>query len=104
MRRRSEAMDDYDEFDDEPYLIVERREGGTVGPFLVGLLVGAGIALLMAPQSGEETRRDITEGVKRAKDAAADAVGGLTETIGETLDNARTRVSEGIESAKEAVD
>lgn len=103
MRRRT--VDDYDLYDeDEPYLIVEKREGSAIGPFLLGLAVGAGIALLLAPQSGEETRREITEGVRRAKDAAADAVGGITETLGETLDNARNRVAEGIESAKEAVD
>lgn len=97
-------MDEYDRYDDEPYLIVERREGSGIGPFLIGLALGAGIALLMAPQSGEETRREIGERVKRAKEAATDAVGDLTEAIGETLEQARDKVEDGIETAREAVD
>jgi gas vesicle protein len=97
-------MDEYDPDDDRPYLIVEKREGGSVGPFLVGLALGAGIALLMAPQSGEETRREITDRVRRAKDAATEAVGDLSDAIGETIDHARDRVEEGIDSAREAVD
>jgi len=97
-------MDEYDSYDDEPFVIVEKREGGSIGPFLIGLVVGAGIALLLAPQSGEDTRREIADRVKRAKDAAAETVGDLGEAIGETIDHARDRVEEGIDSAREAVD
>lgn len=52
------------------------REGGNSGVrtfaagLLIGALVGAGIALLVAPQSGEETRRTIA---RRARRLAADA-------------------------------
>lgn len=95
---------DYDLYDDEPYLIVENREGSSLAPFIIGLAVGAGIALLLAPQSGEETRREIAERVKRAKDAASDAVGELGDVIGEKLEQARDKVEDGIESAREAVD
>ena len=80
---------DYDLYDDEPYIIVENREGSAFAPFLIGLVLGAGIALLIAPQSGEETRRDIAGKVKRAKDAARDAVGELGDVIGDTFDQAR---------------
>lgn len=95
---------DYDLYDDEPYLIVENREGSPIAPFLIGLAVGAGIALLMAPQSGEETRRDIADKVSRAKDAARDAIGDLGDAIGNTLEEARDKVEVGLESAREAVD
>ena len=95
---------DYDPYDDEPYIIVENREGNALAPFLVGLAVGAGIALLMAPQSGEETRREIAGKVRRAKDAARDAVGELGDVIGDTFDQAREKVGDGLESAREAVD
>ncbi len=37
---------------------------------LLGALIGAGVALLVAPQSGEETRRIIR---RRARSLAADA-------------------------------
>jgi len=32
---------------------------GTLGTFGIGLLVGAGVALLLAPKAGSELRRDI---------------------------------------------
>lgn len=43
-------------------------------PFLVGGLVGAGVALLLAPKSGRELRKDI-------KDAAASAGDKITATV-----------------------
>ena len=52
------------------------RDGGNggvrtfVAGLLIGALVGAGIALLVAPSSGEETRRMIA---RRARRLAADA-------------------------------
>src|SRR5688572_5168459 len=71
-----DRMDDYEWYDEdepyvrrEPYFIVERREPG-VGTFLVGLALGAGVALLLAPQSGEETRRGIARRARRAQEAA----------------------------------
>ncbi len=42
--------------DDLPYILVERDSGGSFGSFFLGALVGAGLALLFAPQSGEETQ------------------------------------------------
>jgi gas vesicle protein len=33
--------------------------------FLLGAAVGAGVALLLAPQSGEETRRQLGDGARR---------------------------------------
>ena len=42
--------------EDLPYILVERDSGGSFGSFCLGALVGAGLALLFAPQSGEETQ------------------------------------------------
>ena len=38
---------------------------------LAGALVGAGVALLMAPKSGAETRQDLNSGYNSMRDAAA---------------------------------
>ena len=50
------------------------NEQGSARPFAAGLilgaLIGAGVALLVAPQSGEETRRLLR---RRARKLAADA-------------------------------
>src|SRR5512138_3401015 len=37
-------------------------------PFLVGGIVGAGIALLLAPKSGKELRKDIKDIASRTRD------------------------------------
>lgn len=51
----------------EPTVVVDRRSGGGVGLFLLGLAVGAGIALLYAPQSGADTRADLRRGARKIR-------------------------------------
>ena len=51
---------------------------GTLGTFGVGLLVGAGVALLLAPKAGTELRHDLR--AKLHRDGKTDANG--TEATG----------------------
>ena len=53
--------------DDLPYIIVERDSGGGFGSFCLGALVGAGLALLFAPQTGEETQEEIRERARKLR-------------------------------------
>jgi len=85
-----------------PQVIVE-RSGNGLTPFLIGMAVGAGLALLFAPQSGAETRRSIARGARKVRDSARDAAEGISEKVGDTIDAARERVSDGIETARDAV-
>jgi|1185.fasta_scaffold2050635_1 gas vesicle protein len=57
---------------------------GTLGTFGVGLLVGAGIALMLAPKPGRELRQDLRERLRRAPDDLDEAVGSMTgrESLG----------------------
>jgi gas vesicle protein len=97
-------LDDDDEpYYGEPYVIVERRELG-IGPLLLGLAIGAGVALLLAPQSGEETRRSIARRARRAQDAAQDLVEDVTGTVADKFNEVRATVGERIEATLEAVD
>jgi gas vesicle protein len=102
-------MDEYEWYDDdEPYLrepvvIVEKRESG-VGPILLGIALGAGVALLLAPQSGEETRREIARRARRAQSAAQDFVGEVSGTVADKFQEVRASVEERIEATLEAVD
>ena len=102
-------MDEYEWYDDdepyvrEPYVIVERREPG-IGSFLVGVALGAGVALLLAPQSGEETRREIARRARRAQDAAQDFVEDVTGTVADKFQEVRATVEERIEATLDAVD
>ena len=52
--------------------------GGTVGIFAVGLLVGAGLGLLLAPKAGRELRDDLRDRFRRVPSDADDAVAAMS--------------------------
>ena len=91
------------DYDDEPAVIIERHSGG-VGSFLLGIAIGAAAALLLAPQSGAETRRDIRRRARRAQRAAEDIAGDITTRVNDTFEHARDRVEHGIDTARQAID
>jgi gas vesicle protein len=90
--------------DDERYVVVEQHEAAGFTPFLVGLAVGAGVALLFAPRSGEDTRRDIKQRATRVKRAAEQAATDVTGSVVNTFEDARRRVEDQIDTARQAVD
>jgi gas vesicle protein len=49
--------------------------------FLLGALVGAGVALLLAPQSGEETRKQLGEKARQLGDEAGNRLQGVKEEL-----------------------
>jgi YtxH-like protein len=55
---------------------------GTLGTFGLGLLVGAGIALLLAPKPGAELREDIREKLRRSPDESIPSALGGNESLG----------------------
>ncbi len=79
------------EQDQPPYVIVERRASGVVA-FLCGALVGAGVALLLAPKSGRETQADLREGARRLKEGTGERLTDLRDTLGERYDRTRDQV------------
>lgn len=66
-----------------------RNFGGFVAGLLIGALAGAATMLLLAPQSGEETRRQINE-----------KTGALREKVAETADEARQRAASKIDDMR----
>jgi gas vesicle protein len=102
-------MDERDWYDDDPYaerpyVIVERETGAGIGPLLLGLALGAGVALLFAPQSGDETRRAVARRARRAQEAAQDFVEDVSGTVADKFNQVRTTVEERIDATFEAVD
>jgi gas vesicle protein len=87
---------------DEPYVVIEKHSGG-IGTLLVGVLIGAGVALLFAPRTGEETRRDIKRRARKATDTVKGAAEGMTHQVVDSFEHARGRVEEQIESARNAI-
>ena len=64
---------------------------------LVGGLIGAGVALLMAPRSGEETRAEIRDKAMEYRDRTRDVVN-------ETVSQARSKADELKEGVMEKAD
>jgi len=83
----------------------ERRGSGSLLILLAGGLVGAGIALLYAPLSGEETRRYLRMQKERARSRAQNLTENVKEGISEVVDEVRGTIDklieEGVELTKE---
>jgi gas vesicle protein len=92
------------EIDDDDRVVVIEKQSAGITPFLIGLAIGAGAALLMAPRSGVETRRDIRRRASRVRRAAKQAVTDATDAVTDTFDEARRRVEEKIDTARDAID
>lgn len=56
----------------DPAAASERRSGGGFGIFVLGVVIGAGLALLYAPEAGTETRRKVAKGARRLRRKARD--------------------------------
>ena len=92
----------HDYEDDEARVVIVKRGGG-IAPFLIGLAVGAGLALLYAPQSGAETRRIIRRKARHAADSARMAGEDLADEVRDRVEHTKRRVQEGLDEAREAV-
>ena len=95
--------------------------GGFIAGLLIGALAGAATMLLMAPQSGEETRRQISEKTGELKDRVAETadearqraaskmddvrgrVGEMQQRGQEMLEEQRTRVTDAVEAGKQSM-
>jgi gas vesicle protein len=66
-------------------------------PFVVGALVGAGIALLLAPAHGRDTRRRVGSTVRRWSDGARQAMNRTRDSLNEFKDDARSAIEKGRE-------
>jgi gas vesicle protein len=70
--------------------------------FAVGIGVGALLALLFAPASGEETRDYISNGVKKGIDDAASTGRRWKRRAQETVDDVKSTVAGAVEAGQEA--
>jgi gas vesicle protein len=90
-----------------PVVIVEKSDGG-LGSFFWGALIGAGVALLFAPQSGEETRRLIKSRGRRLWAAAEEKASEIQDLVAGGIEEAKSRVEDAIDErrqqARDAVD
>lgn len=72
---------------------------GVMFAFLLGGLIGAGLALLYAPSTGEETRKRLREQISKKGDEFKEFYGSAADTVEEGMG----KVKEVIEDKKNAV-
>ena len=93
-------MREYD--DDVPYVVIE-RSGSGLGAFLLGALLGAGAALLLAPKTGSETQRDLKDRARRLREQAEAKMEDFESSLQEMLTEGRRQLEDRLETAKRAV-
>jgi gas vesicle protein len=60
---------------------------------IVGVAIGAGLALLLAPQSGKRTRRRLARSVEGIADTATDQWGDVTDELRSAVRTSRKKLS-----------
>jgi gas vesicle protein len=85
--------------------VAERGGSGFAAGLAIGALAGAALAMILAPQSGEDTRdllyAKAREAGERARDSAEDA-GDLLARGRRIVDEARARIDGAVAEGKEA--
>jgi len=77
-------------------------ESGNLSVFITGALIGAGVALLFAPQSGAQMRGLLRDYAARAKDELDEVVDQGTELLDNTVERGHEFVEKGKDSLREA--
>lgn len=90
--------------DDVPYIVIERESGGGVGSFLMGALLGAGVALLFAPKTGKETQEELKARAQQLREAAEERVRDASRQLEDRLDHAREGLQDRVSKVKDAVE
>lgn len=76
--------------------------GTIIVAFVLGALTGAAVALLLAPASGEETRRLLGEKAKEGRDKASDAAKQGREFLNRQRDTLSSAIDRGREAYNQA--
>jgi gas vesicle protein len=89
--------------DDRHVVVVEERGAGFLA-FVLGAVVGAGAALLLAPASGEETQARLRRRVRELRTLAEEKADEFGEVVGERVDQVRTGTRDAIDAGRSALD
>ena len=68
---------------------------------LAGAILGAGVALLVAPQSGKETRRDITKYARKTRRKVEGVAGEVAESVADMADAVEEKAEELLDKGKD---
>jgi gas vesicle protein len=68
---------------------------------IAGGIIGAGLALLFAPQSGKRTRKDIARLARKTKHKAEDAIDDLIDTVSDMADAVGDKAADILDQGKD---
>ena len=71
---------------------------------LIGALMGAAIALLYAPQSGRETRKDINRAARRGKNYTVDLIEDTVDGVNDLVSDLRKKAGDILDQGAELSD
>jgi gas vesicle protein len=83
---------------------MENREKKIAAALLLmaaGGVIGAGLALLFAPQTGDKTRKDLLRYAKKARHRADEAVEELASNVNSMVDTIGEKTEELVEKGKD---
>jgi gas vesicle protein len=88
---------------EERRIVMETRNEKLNGAmlFVAGSLLGAGLALLFAPQSGRRTRRDIVHLGKMAKKRSEQLGSEMSRAIENLVEDVAEKIEEGVDRGRE---
>lgn len=83
--------------------MADKNNGAMVGALMLigGGIIGAGVALLFAPQSGKKTRRDIVRYARKTKHKAEDVVDDFTDSLSDMVDAVGEKAADILDSGKD---
>jgi gas vesicle protein len=82
-------MQEYPDFNDSG------KGSAPIGPFVIGAMLGAGIALLLAPAHGRETRRRFGSTVKQLGTNAKHVIDRARGSMDDMKDDAKSAIDKG---------
>jgi gas vesicle protein len=88
--------------DEEEYEVMEERGG--FGTFLLGAVVGAGVALLLAPRNGRETQAELARALGGLRESAGGPVDGTRQSVAGMVTRARGGLTGRLDEVRAAVD
>ncbi len=86
--------------------MAQKDRQATVGAVMMiaGGIIGAGLALLYAPQSGEKTRRQINRYARKVRNETEGVIRDTAETITDMVEDLSEKTSDLVEQGGEVAD
>jgi len=82
---------------------MKKETSNVMVAFLLGAVAGSVAALLLAPASGEETRKKLADGLRKAKDKALDGLDSAKEYAGTHKEALKEAYQEGKEAYQKSL-